>query len=85
MELEKQAEIIQLLKKIEQNTAPPPRWKSIVKFIFTHLLTIIVIIITAYLVWKMYSLLGSVSDKVTSIRESVSELLTLPEDWKFWE
>ncbi|NIA02197.1 MAG: hypothetical protein GWP15_02330 [Nitrospirae bacterium] len=85
MELEKQDEIIRLLKKIEKNTAPPPKWKRVVYFIFTHLLTIIVIIITAYLVWKMYSLLGSVSDKVSSIREGVSELLTIPEKWKFWE
>lgn len=85
MELEKQEEIIQLLKKIEQNTAPPPKWKSVLKFVFSHLLTIIIILFVAYFVWRMYDLLGSVSDKVTSIRESVTEMLTIPEDWKFWE
>ena len=53
--------------------------------ILRHCPECLVIMITAYFVWKMYSLLGSVSDKVTSIREAISEMFKATESLKFWE
>jgi len=83
--LKNEDKIIKLLNQIEKNTRKPPNWQRVLFFIFTHLLTIIGLLIIAYIAWQIFSLLGSVSDKVTSIKDTTAEFFTVPDFLKFNE
>jgi hypothetical protein len=85
MQIDKQDEIIQLLRQIERNTAKPAPWLRGLYFFFTHALTLLGLGVTAYLAWQIFGLLGSVSTNVASIQDFILSLpKLLPASLNFW-
>lgn len=81
-------EILNVLKKIERNTHEP-FWPTIVKFTISNLWTIIGFGIMLFFVWKIWGVLGGISQAVDFIGESSAGLLekisTSASGLKFWE
>lgn len=61
-------EIIEMNKKIHKRV-DPPKWKKIIKFIFSHVLTFIALGILLYSTWQIWEIVQSVSTKVDSVKE----------------
>lgn len=57
-------EMIQLLKKIEENTRPTPMWLRSFDWIFNHALRITLYIIIALFAWKIWGLAQSFTQSV---------------------
>lgn len=58
----------ELLEKIEQHLAPPPLWKRILSFVFTHFFTLLTLLVLVFFIWKIWNALELVSENVSTIK-----------------
>ena len=80
-----------LLQKVEQidRTVNPPFWKTLLRWIWNHLLTLVILGIIAYLVWEIWGIVQDLILQVDAVQSQFSDIKTSITDTiaplKFWK
>jgi hypothetical protein len=70
---EKLDRIIELLEKIEKQSAPPPFWRTLLAWVFQHFFTLLALAVLAYVTWEIWGVVNALSETVENATESFGE------------